>query len=96
MSALYVKRNVPIDDTMWTPISSPIMTHFAVVKNGGTSMVRIRTDADDAMTEDTLPPSGQEVVSLAPSALLRPGVPFLYARVAAGVGGPLIVTASAA
>lgn len=90
---LYVKLKVLINDATWTPISSTSLASTAIVKNAGSVPVLIRTDVDDENTEDSLLPWVQEVVALR-TARFQPGVPFLYAKVPAGAGGPLIVTTS--
>ena len=94
MGLLYEKRRIAIDDTHWTPISSPITAQKLAVRNAGNVTVITRTRVDDANTEDIISPGVQEVIELYGHCIANG--PLFYAQTGApGSVSTLVVTATA-
>lgn len=99
MNAYYVKSRFAITTADWTAIVAPIDANYFGLKNADGSALLLRTDMNDALTEDTLPAWGQEGVTSGPNlSFISRGVPrfpqgstVLFVKATAGVG-PVIVT----
>lgn len=94
MGLLYEKRRIAIDDTHWTPVSSPIVAQKLAVRNAGNVTVITRTRVDDPNTEDIISPGVQEVIELYGHCVVN--YPLFFAQCGApGSSSTLVVTASA-
>jgi hypothetical protein len=99
VNVAYVKKRYAITTTDWTPIVVPIDCNYFGLKNSDGSALILRTDMNDAGTEDALSPGGQETVTSGPSlgflsggsARFPQGATALWVKATAGVG-PVIVT----
>jgi hypothetical protein len=99
VNAAYIKSRFAITTTDWTAIVAPIDCNYFALKNADGSALILRTDMNDAGTEDTLAPGGQETVTSGPNlgflsggeARFPKGATALWVKAAAGVG-PVIVT----
>lgn len=97
----YCKSRTPINTETWTPILAPMACSYFALKNADGSAVWLRTDKNDAGTEDTLPANGQETIAAAapPDSLIAgPGKPrfqagatVVWVKATAGVG-PMVGT----
>jgi hypothetical protein len=99
VNAAYVKSRFAITIADWTAIVSPVDANYFGLKNSDGSALTLRTDKNDAGTEDTLAAFGQEGVTSGPNlGFLSGGLPrfpqgttALWVKATAGVG-PVIVT----
>jgi hypothetical protein len=99
VNAAYVKSRYAITTTDWTPITAPINANYFGLKNSDGSALTLRTDKNDAQTEDTLPAWAMEAVTsginlpyLTGGAPRFPtGATAVWVKATAGVG-PVIVT----
>jgi len=56
----YVKKQIAIDTVSWTAIVAPIDCMGVGIKNSQSVDLKIRTDATDATTQDTIPAGNQD------------------------------------
>ena len=59
----YVKKQIAVDTISWTAVVSPVDCMAVSVKNSVFVDLRIRTDAVDATTQDTISAGSIEIVS---------------------------------
>ncbi len=85
------KKRIDIDSTDWTPIAPLAACNGLALRNTTGVDVKIRTDANDASTEDVLNPGAQEEVRATPDHrgpvyAFSPNVPVFYAQMTVGTG----------
>jgi hypothetical protein len=99
VNAAYVKSRYAITTADWTAIVAPIDANYFGLKNLDGSALLLRTDKDDAGTEDTLAAFAQEGVAAGPNlrfntggaARFPQGSTVLWVKATVGIG-PVIVT----
>jgi len=97
----YVKKQIAIDSVSWTAIAAPIDCMGVGIKNSVSTDMKIRTDAADPNTQDTIPAGNQDgiMVSRAGDARInaesgtrfRAGDTIAFLQAASGTG-PALVT----
>ncbi len=97
----YVKKQIAIDTVSWTAIIAPIDCMGVGIKNSQSVDLRMRTDATDATTQDTIPAGNQDgiMVSRHPGNVqddsgpsrFRAGDTIAYLQAISGTG-PALVT----
>jgi hypothetical protein len=87
----YEKRRISISDSVWTPITSPILAHRLCVRNIGPVGVSTRSNPSDPNTEDFLAAGDSEFMEFVLYCAAER--PVFYAKVAAGSAATLIITA---
>jgi hypothetical protein len=58
----YSKRRISIGGAGWTPVAPPFACYAVIVRNVGPGRILLRTDADDANTEDEIESASQEII----------------------------------
>ena len=58
----YLKRRIPIGSMVWVVIAPPVPCYAVILRNVGPDRILLRTDADDANTEDEIEPASQEII----------------------------------
>ena len=98
----YVKKQIAIDSVSWTPIIAPIDCMGLGIKNSVSVDLRIRTDANDPATQDTISagaqdgimvakPSGGVLASSMDFVRFKAGDTIAYLQAVSGTG-PALVT----
>jgi hypothetical protein len=95
----YVKKQVAVDTVSWTPVMAPIDCQGVGIKNSVAVDLKIRTDAADPATQDTIPAGNQEGLMVARSPgnvqfdqgpqRFRAGETLCYLQAASGTGPAL-------
>ncbi len=68
MAGAYKITQIVLPAGQWTPVSAPFNCSYFSFKSQGSLAIRLRTDPNDATTEDILPGGYQEVTSTVPFA----------------------------
>lgn len=62
MNSRLVRKHFTADSVSWTPIIAPIDCNGIIIKNLDDADVKLRSDAADPATEDTLPTGFTEAI----------------------------------
>jgi hypothetical protein len=58
----YVKKQLAVDTVSWMPLIAPIDCMGVSIKNSALEDLKIRTDAGDSTTQDTIPAGSAESI----------------------------------
>ena len=97
----YVKKQVAVDTVSWTAVAAPVDCMSFSIKNSVAADLKMRTDADDAATQDTIPAGaletilapqhGQRIADEGKATRFLAGDTVAYLQAASGTG-PALVT----
>ena len=58
----YLKRRIPIGSMVWVVIAPPVPCYAVILHNRGPANILLRTDFEDADTEDEIEAGQQEII----------------------------------
>lgn len=101
--ALYTKTQLACSTSTWTPFVVPVPCNSIIFRNTTGIQVNLRTNQNDATTQDTLQPGDQEVldpamkqvcVGASNNARFAPGLTIAYFELGSGTATSTSITVS--